>query len=115
MMNRCVLVTGSSRGIGRAIALRLGKDGFDVVVHCRRQRAQAEEVANAIMAMGRAARILSFDVADRAQAARARGASGAGGVRGGRGAVRPFLLLPPPPPPPPPPPRRRGGAEHPGA
>ncbi|MCW5234154.1 3-oxoacyl-ACP reductase FabG [Verminephrobacter eiseniae] len=71
MMNRCVLVTGSSRGIGRAIALRLGKDGFDVVVHCRRQRAQAEEVANAIMAMGRAARILSFDVADRAQAASA--------------------------------------------
>src|SRR6218665_85502 len=71
MMNRCVLVTGSSRGIGRAIALRLGKDGFDVVVHCRRQRAQAEEVANAIMAMGRAARIPSFDVADRAQAASA--------------------------------------------
>ncbi|MCW5255992.1 3-oxoacyl-ACP reductase FabG [Verminephrobacter aporrectodeae subsp. tuberculatae] len=71
MMNHRVLVTGSSRGIGRAIALRLGRDGFDVVVHCREQRAQAEEVSQAIVAMGRAAHVLSFDVADRARAASA--------------------------------------------
>ena len=30
-----VLVTGASRGIGKAIALRAAQDGFDVVVHCR--------------------------------------------------------------------------------
>lgn len=66
-----VLVTGSSRGIGRAIALRLAHDGFDVVVHCRSGRAPAEEVVQQIQAMGRQARVLQFDVADRAGCAAA--------------------------------------------
>jgi 3-oxoacyl-[acyl-carrier protein] reductase len=69
--NRCILVTGSSRGIGRAIALRLARDGFDIVVHCREQRAQAEDVAQIVRDMGRAARVLAFDVADRAAASQA--------------------------------------------
>lgn len=61
-----VLVTGSSRGIGRAIAMRLARDGFDIVVHCRSGREQAQQTVEAIQALGRQARVLQFDVADRA-------------------------------------------------
>jgi len=67
MSDKTVLVTGSSRGIGRAIALRLARDGFDVVVHCRGQVEQAEAVAAGVREQGRAARVLQFDVADRAR------------------------------------------------
>ena len=66
-----VLVTGSSRGIGRAIALRLGADGYDVVLHCRKEREQADAAAAEIAALGRTARVLQFDVADREAAATA--------------------------------------------
>jgi len=68
-MTDTVLVTGSSRGIGRAIALRTAADGYDVVVHCRSRRAEADAVAAEIIALGRAARVLQFDVADRAACA----------------------------------------------
>lgn len=63
-----VLVTGASRGIGRAIALRAARDGFDVVVHCRSRIDEARAVADEIAAMGRQARVLAFDVADRGAA-----------------------------------------------
>ena len=66
-----VLVTGSSRGIGKAIALRLARDGYDVVLHCRSQRDEADAVAREIEAMGRAARVLQFDIGDRAATAAA--------------------------------------------
>ena len=67
-MNKSVLVTGSSRGIGKAIALRLARDGFDIVLHCRSQRAEAEAVAQEVTALGRSARVLQFDISERAQA-----------------------------------------------
>ncbi len=71
MTDRCILVTGASRGIGRAIALRLARDGFDIAVHCRSRRELAEAVAAEIEALGRKARVLEFDVADRAACAAA--------------------------------------------
>lgn len=70
-MTDTVLVTGSSRGIGRAIALRLARDGFDVVVHCRERVAEAEAVAAEARSLGRTARVLRFDVTDRARCAEA--------------------------------------------
>ena len=68
-MNKTVLVTGSSRGIGKAIALYLGDKGFDVVVHCRSRRDEADAVAEEIKAMGRDSRVLQFDLTDREQCA----------------------------------------------
>ncbi len=66
-----VLVTGASRGIGRAIALRAAQDGFDVVVHYRSRAEEAEAVAAEIRALGRQARVMGFDVGDRAAVAQA--------------------------------------------
>lgn len=68
MNRRRVLVTGSSRGVGRAIALRLARDGFAVTVHCRSGRAAADATAEAIRAAGGEADVLQFDVRDRAAA-----------------------------------------------
>jgi 3-oxoacyl-[acyl-carrier protein] reductase len=65
-MNHTVLVTGSSRGIGRAIALNLANAGYDVVVHCRSRREEAEAVQAEVETLGRQARVLQFDISDRA-------------------------------------------------
>jgi 3-oxoacyl-[acyl-carrier protein] reductase len=69
---RSILVTGSSRGIGRAIAERLAASGFQLVMHCRDNLAAAEEARAAIrQAGGLAPRLLRFDIADRAACAAA--------------------------------------------
>lgn len=64
-MTNTVMITGSSRGIGKAIALRLARSGFDIAVHCRSRYAEAKEVAEQIHRLGRQARVLQFDVSRR--------------------------------------------------
>jgi 3-oxoacyl-[acyl-carrier protein] reductase len=71
-IERSILVTGSSRGIGRAIATRLAASGFRVILHCRQNLAAADEVRAAIVdAGGSPPRILRFDIANRADCAAA--------------------------------------------
>jgi NAD(P)-dependent dehydrogenase (short-subunit alcohol dehydrogenase family) len=64
------LVTGASRGIGRAIALRLAREGCVVVVHYHENREDANAVAEAIGAMGGTAYVLQADLADVSQVIR---------------------------------------------
>lgn len=64
-MVKAAMVTGASKGIGAAIAHRLGRDGFAVTVHYHSDRDGAQRVADAIIAGGGQARLLCFDIADR--------------------------------------------------
>lgn len=64
-MAKEVLITGSSRGIGKACAIYLAKNGFDIVLHCNKNISKAEEVLTEIKEIGVNGRILQFDVKDR--------------------------------------------------
>jgi NAD(P)-dependent dehydrogenase (short-subunit alcohol dehydrogenase family) len=68
--NRSAIVTGSSRGIGRAIALRFARDGARVTVNCVNNVEKAEEVAREIRAQGGEAIVARADVSRKEQAQR---------------------------------------------
>lgn len=67
LSGQSTVVTGSSSGIGRAIALELARAGADVLVHARQNRAGAEEVAAEIRAVGRTAHVMLADLAKPAE------------------------------------------------
>ena len=62
---KSILVTGASKGIGKAIALRVARAGFPVSVHYGQDRAGAEETLAAIISEGGQGRVIGFDIADR--------------------------------------------------
>src|SRR5262245_60120782 len=62
--NRVVLITGGSRGIGRATALRLAREGADIAFSYASRAADAEETAAAIRALGRRAVCRACNVAN---------------------------------------------------
>jgi 3-oxoacyl-[acyl-carrier protein] reductase len=65
MTERTILVTGASKGIGRAIAGRLARDGFSLAIHYGQDRAGAEATQDEAGNAGAATRLLSFDISDR--------------------------------------------------
>ena len=91
LKGKSALITGSSRGIGREVALRFARDGAKVVVNGVASRDKAEAVASEIRALGGEAAVVLADVSKRGDAAISqigrprdicnRGASNANGAR----------------------------------
>ena len=67
LKDKVSLVTGASRGIGRAIALALAREGADVALNCSASVEAAEEVAKEIKGIGQRAMVIRADVANKAE------------------------------------------------
>lgn len=65
-MTKRVLITGSSRGIGKAIAIKLAENGFDIALHFHSNHSAAEEVKQTLTLIGVNVSLLQFDIGDRA-------------------------------------------------
>ncbi len=64
MSQKIALITGSSRGIGKAAALRLAKEGYDIVLNYARSKKGAQETAEEIEALGRKVLVVKANVGD---------------------------------------------------
>jgi 3-oxoacyl-[acyl-carrier protein] reductase len=82
LAGKIALVTGASGGLGRAIALELAGRGADIIVHFTRNRDQAQAVADAVVGLGRRARVVRGDVrhVDEVDALVAEGVAALGGL-----------------------------------
>ena len=68
MEDKWILITGSSRGIGKASAIYLAKNGFNIVLHCSKNAERLEDLKKEILDLGVKARTLAFDVKNREEA-----------------------------------------------
>lgn len=64
MTNKVALITGSSRGIGKETAIRLAKEGYDIVINYARSKKAAQETADEITALGRKVLLVKANVGD---------------------------------------------------
>lgn len=66
-MRHYALVTGGSRGIGRAVCIKLARMGYDILINCVRNTTEAERTLELVREVGREGEILRFDVSRREQ------------------------------------------------
>lgn len=66
-MNKKILITGANRGIGKAIAIMMAKEGFDIILHYGKNKNAADAVKEEILATGQNCELLQFDISNRTQ------------------------------------------------